>query len=266
MWPFKTSVRFTEMDFRTDFHSHVLPGVDDGFRSVDKSVEALKRLKDIGLEHQFLTPHIYPELYPDNTPMQIRNVFDSCRAELESTGVACRIAGEHMVYESIEDEFPASDCLSMGQDFLLIEMSYAFESHNIRSFVFDLNTNGFHPVLAHPERYNYYSRSLVELKSIADIDTRFQLNILSLGGFYGNMAKEKAEAILEHGLYTFVGTDLHSLAQIDQLKSLRLQRKHVAAVEKLIENNELLWSGEWSAGNANALPDSGKTKDIKWLA
>ena len=245
MWPFKTSVKFVEMDFRTDIHSHILPGVDDGFRSLDKSVEALSRLREMGMEHQFLTPHIYPELYPENTPEHIRSVFGACSDRLESSGVQCRAAGEHMVCEDMAEKFDPARALDLGQKHLLIEMSYAFESRNLKEFIFDLNSNGIRPVLAHPERYNYYSRSLVELKTISDLDTFLQLNILSLGGFYGNTAREKAELILEHGLYTFVGTDLHSLAQIEQLKSLKLKKKHVAAVETLLRNNDLLWSGEW---------------------
>lgn len=245
MWPFRTSVKFTDMDFRTDVHSHILPGVDDGFGSEKNSVKALQLLHEIGLEHSILTPHIYPELYPENTKDKILGRFDEVSSALSATGVSCRVAGEHMVYAGIDSSFQrgnTADSLQLGEGSLLIEMSYAYESQNIKDFVFHLNALGFQPVLAHPERYSYYSRSLVEIRTIVDIDTRLQLNILSLGGFYGNTAKEKAEAILERGLYTYVGTDLHSLAQIDQLKSMRIQRKHVAALEKLLENNEELWN------------------------
>ena len=122
-------------------------------------------------------------------------------------------------------------------------MSYAFESQNIREFVFQLNAMGLHPVLAHPERYSYYSRTMIEVESIVDIDTRLQLNVLSLGGFYGNTAKVKAEMMLDAGLYTFLGTDLHSLSQIEQLRSLKFEKKIARALEPLLENNDRLWNG-----------------------
>ena len=247
MWPFKSYVKFTEMDFRTDVHCHLLPGVDDGFRSVESSLQALRLLKEMGLEHSFLTPHIYPELYPENTPDRIRSRHEEVSGQFSGTGIECCAAGEHMVYQGIEDKFQKGQTgglLTLPGDHILIEMSYAFESQNIREFVFHLNAVGLHPVLAHPERYSYYSRSLVEIESIVDIDTKLQLNLLSLGGFYGNSAKVKAEAILMAGLYTFAGTDLHSVSQIEQLKSLKFEKKTASALEPLLENNDRLWAGE----------------------
>lgn len=244
MWPFKSYSKFLEMDFRTDIHCHLLPGVDDGFKSEDKSVKALELLHATGLEHSFLTPHIFPELYPENTPENIRTAYSEISDKFSAAGVETYPAGEHMIYQGIEKLFgrdSVGTCLTLPGDRILVEMSYAYESQNIRDFVFHLNAVGLHPVLAHPERYSYYSRSLVEIRSIVDIDTSLQLNILSLGGFYGNTAKVKAEAILEAGLYTYLGTDLHSLAQIEQLQSLRIEKKHVAAIEKLLENNDMLW-------------------------
>ena len=244
MWFFNRSVKFTELDFRTDIHSHILPGVDDGFRTEDRSARALELLHGMGLERSVLTPHIYPELYPGNTPVSVRLRLEEVSGLFSSTGVDCRAAGEHMVYAGVEDSFcreNAGEVLCLSGNFVLIEMSYAFESQNIREFIFRLNSMGYHPVLAHPERYSYYSGSLEEVTSIADMDTRLQLNILSLGGFYGNTAREKAEAILERGLYSYLGTDLHSLAQIDQLKSLKIKRKHIHAVERLLAGNDSLW-------------------------
>ena len=103
MWPFKSYVKFTDMDFRTDVHCHILPGVDDGFRSEDNSVKALGLLRETGLEHSILTPHIYPELYPDNNPESIRNRYAEVSGRLSSSGVECKVSGEHMVYQGIED-------------------------------------------------------------------------------------------------------------------------------------------------------------------
>ena len=246
MWPFKSYVKFTDMDFRTDVHCHILPGADDGFRSEDNSVKALGLLRETGLEQSILTPHIYPELYPDNNPESIRNRYAEVSGRLSSSGVECKVSGEHMVYQGIEDHFrkgQTSGLLLLPGDNILIEMSYAFESQNIREFVFQLNAMGLHPVLAHPERYSYYSRTMIEVESIVDIDTRLQLNVLSLGGFYGNTAKVKAEMMLDAGLYTFLGTDLHSLSQIEQLRSLKFEKKIARALEPLLENNDRLWNG-----------------------
>lgn len=250
MWFFNKYVRFTDMEFRTDVHCHILPGVDDGFRSEENSVKALQLLHGLGLEHSILTPHIYPELYPDNTPEKIRERYAEVSGMLGKTGVECHVAGEHMVYQGVEKNFPAGNIpsfLTLPGGHILVEMSYAYESQNIRDFVFYLNATGMHPVLAHPERYSYYSSDLREVRSIVDMDTKLQLNILSLGGFYGNTAKVKAELMLQAGLYSYAGTDLHSLSQIEQLKSLRIEKKFVPALEQLLDNNDSLWQSGTAA-------------------
>lgn len=245
MWPFSSTVRFADLDFRTDVHSHILPGVDDGFGTCEDSSEALGLLYRAGLRRVILTPHIYPELYPGNTPETVREVFSGVSEVFRSSGMDCRIAGEHMVYEGVEESFSkekTGSVLRLSRSSVLIEMSYAFEAANIRSFIFMLNSYGLVPVLAHPERYAYYSRDLKSIRSLIDMDVRLQLNILSLGGFYGDMARTKAELMLGSGLYTYAGTDLHSISQIRQLESLRIRKRLVPAMEKLLENNEMLWS------------------------
>ena len=239
MWPFRTRTAFTELGFSTDIHSHILPGVDDGFRTEDQSLAALRELNAMGVRRMILTPHIFPELYEANTPERIRGRFSGFSEKAAACGVECRIAGEHMVY-------PTLIAAAVGEHFgltVLIEMSYAYESQNIREFIFHLNAAGFHPVLAHPERYLFYPEGSEDLDVLADMDTEFQLNILSLGGFYGRQAMEKAVYLLEKGAYSYLGTDLHSLSQINQLKSLRIEKKHLPAVEKLIAGNEALWNG-----------------------
>ena len=105
MWPFRSYVKFADMDFRTDVHSHILPGVDDGFRTGQDSGKALGLLHDMGVEHCILTPHVYPELYPANNPSSIRNRFSEVSDMLVRTGVECRVAGEHMVYAGVDSGF-----------------------------------------------------------------------------------------------------------------------------------------------------------------
>ena len=93
MWFFNKSVSFTELGFRTDIHSHILPGVDDGFRAEDRSVKALELLHGMGLERSILTPHIYPDLYPENTPASMRKRLEEVAGLFSATGVECRVAG-----------------------------------------------------------------------------------------------------------------------------------------------------------------------------
>lgn len=234
---FSKNVKFKDLHFTADVHSHLLPGVDDGFKDEQHTREALGLLGDFGVRHFLLTPHIYPELYPRNSPEYIRERFSAIFGEM--SGMDFRIAGEHMIYAGVESIFTREDEALLtfpDKERILIEMSYAFPAKNIRDVIFQLNTLGLAPVLAHPERYSYYSLS--QISSLVDLDCELQVNALSLGGFYGKTAMAKAEAILEKGLYSYIGTDLHSVSQISQLEQLVISKKHVPAVERLIRNNE----------------------------
>lgn len=240
---FSKGPSLSDLPFETDMHSHVLPGVDDGFRTSEHSCKAVARLASIGVRNMILTPHIYPELYPENNHDFIKACFRKEEPVLQdaSNVINFRIAGEHMVYEGFEDTFSAPMLLLPGKH-ILIEMSYAYESANIDEAIFKLVCLDFHPVLAHPERYIFYPSDLKRIGNLIDKGCELQLNLLSLGGFYGRGAFVKAEAILEKGLYSYVGTDLHSLAQIDMLRSLKFKKKHAAELERIMLGTTALFN------------------------
>lgn len=238
---FSKGPSLADLPFETDMHSHVLPGVDDGFKDIGHSCRAVAGLAGLGVKNMILTPHIYPELYPENDFGFIMERFAGVRGRLaEASGINFKIAGEHMVYEGIEDTFTGNLLLLPGRH-ILIEMSYAYESSNIDETIFRLNCMDLHPVLAHPERYIFYSPDLRRIRELVDKGCELQLNILSLGGFYGKGAAVKSAAILEKGLYSYAGTDLHSLAQIDMLKSMRFKKRHVPELERIMRNTTVLF-------------------------
>lgn len=241
---FSKGPSLADLPFETDMHSHVLPGVDDGFKDIGHSCRAAAELAGLGVKNMILTPHIYPELYPENDCAFISGRFAGLQARLaEASGINFKIAGEHMVYEGIEDTF-SGDLLLLPGRHILIEMSYAYESSNIDEAIFRLNCMDFHPILAHPERYMFYSQDIARIRNLVDKGCGLQLNILSLGGFYGKGAAVKAAAILEKGLYSYIGTDLHSLAQTDMLKSMRFKKKHVSELERIMQNTTALFNLE----------------------
>lgn len=238
---FSKGPSLTDLPFETDMHSHVLPGVDDGFRDIDHSCRAAAGLAELGVRNMILTPHIYPELYPENDVEFIRRRFSEYHDRLLSaSGVNFKIAGEHMVYEGFGETLDGELLVLPGRH-ILIEMSYAYESAGIDDVIFRLNCLDYHPVLAHPERYIFYSSDLKRIRRIVDMGCELQLNLLSLGGFYGKSAAHKAAAILEAGLYSYVGTDLHSLAQIDMLRGMRFRKSHAQELERIMTGTTALF-------------------------
>ena len=228
-----------DLGYTTDIHSHILPGVDDGIKDVQTASEVLSMMYSMGVKRFVFTPHIYPELYPANSSGPLKAKFESVSSVASGIGADCFLAGEHMIYQGID--FTDAEVLPLPGNLVLIEMSYAFSSPNLRYAIFQLRSLGYIPVLAHPERYAYFSRSLSEVKALSQLDCRFQLNLLSLGGFYGKAAQEKAQKILSEGYYSYAGSDLHALSQVSQLKSLQIEKKYALQLKRIFEENTRLY-------------------------
>lgn len=190
-----------------DIHSHLLPGIDDGATDIAQSITYIKKLHDLGFEKLICTPHIFKDFYP-NTADTILPALESVKEHLATAGdhVELGAAAEYM----IDDGFEMSDdllCLPGG--YVLIEMSYLSETPDIEQVIFDLQVRGYKVVLAHPERYNFYHSNTSRYQRLKEMGCLFQLNILSVVGYYGKSVKETAAYLLKQRLYDLAATDLH---------------------------------------------------------
>jgi protein-tyrosine phosphatase len=198
-----------------DIHSHLLPGIDDGSPDVEQSVSLIRSLNELGFSKFICTPHIFKELYP-NTPETISGALAATKKKLElaSINVDISAAAEHMV----DDMFEVKDGLSvMPGNHILIEMSYLNETPNIEKVIFDLQIKDYKVILAHPERYNFYHQDHEKLHRYKEMGVLFQLNLLSMIGYYGREVKRVADYLLEKQFYDFAGTDLHHMKHLDAL-------------------------------------------------
>jgi protein-tyrosine phosphatase len=190
-----------------DIHSHILPGIDDGSPDIGTSIRFVKSLQELGFQQLIATPHIYKELYP-NTPEIISNAKRDLQREIENSSLSVKLhaGAEYMIDQDFNIDGPLCP---LDQKHLLIEMSYLNESPGISQTIFDLEIKGYKPILAHPERYIFYFKDKSRLKRFKEKNCLFQLNILSVLGYYGKEVKQLAEALLKEKMYDFVGTDLH---------------------------------------------------------
>jgi protein-tyrosine phosphatase len=199
-----------------DVHSHLLPGIDDGSPDVEQSVKFIKGLNELGFSKFICTPHIFQELYP-NTPETINAALDITRQALQDSKVDVEIsaAAEYM----IDEMFTIGKGLQVLPDnHILIEMSYLNETPNIEKVIFDLQIEGYKVILAHPERYNFYHQDHSIFHRYKDMGVLFQLNILSVIGYYGKEVKRAAEYLMEKKCYDLAGTDLHHDKHLESLK------------------------------------------------
>lgn len=223
-----------------DVHCHLLPGVDDGFPTVEKSLHALKKLEQRGIKKMVFTPHFMKD-YPDNHREAIMAKFEAYKAEAaQVSGIELHLAAEYMLDACFLDHFKEGFLtLDKGGNHVLCETSYMMYEHGITEMIYEIMCAEYQPVIAHPERYEYANREIYFRWK--DKDYQYQLNLLSLAGTYGSNAVAKARYLLKEGMYDYVGSDMHGLSNFERfLPEIRLDKKCLEQLERLIENNKRL--------------------------
>ena len=229
----------------TDMHSHLLPGLDDGAKTVEQSVALLRELRALGYRKLVMTPHIMGDFYK-NTPEGIRAALatmQSAAAEAGLTDVELHCAAEYYLDEWFSQRLDRGDeLLTFGGDrrYLLFETSYINEPFNLAETVFRLQSMGYQPVLAHPERYTYFYGRFDDLKKVRENGVLLQLNLNSLAGYYSSSAKRVAEKLIDAGMIDMVGTDAHNVKHTNTLREKTLLAEYLRKLLALpLLNNTL---------------------------
>ena len=223
-----------------DIHSHLLPGVDDGFPDEMKALEGLAFLGRMGFGKVKMTPHFMKD-YPNNTRPNIEARYASFVAQAgDSLPVELSLGGEYMLDSSFPDRLEEGFLtLDERGTLVLCETSYMMADPMMKEMLYQAMLKGYQPVMAHPERYNYASMALY--KRWKEKDYLLQLNLLSLGGAYGPEANAKAHELLKKGMYDYVGTDLHRVDRVERMiDSIRLSSKERDRLLQLFDNNRQL--------------------------
>jgi tyrosine-protein phosphatase YwqE len=205
--------------WNTDMHSHLIPGIDDGAKTLEDSVNLILALKAMGYEKIITTPHIYCEYYPNSSEI-IKTGLTALTSHLKSQQIDIPIeaAAEYFMDEHFEQLLANKDLLTFGDNYVLVEMSFYFEPPKILDYIFEMRAKGYQPILAHPERYLFYSANFERYATFKEYGCYFQLNLLSLLGYYGKPVQQLANSLLKRGWIDFVGTDTHHDRHIEVLK------------------------------------------------
>ena len=194
-----------------DMHSHLLPGIDDGLKTVEQTVEYVRELHELGYKKLICTPHILAGVH-NNNPETILGALDLARKAVSDAGIPMIIeaAAEYMIDDSFENLLKSNEkLLTFGKNYILVEMSYLAMPFNIFEVLFELQVKGYQPILAHPERYSFYHNEFERYEEMRDRQILFQVNILSLSGYYGKEVKKIAEKLIEKEMIEFIGLDMH---------------------------------------------------------
>lgn len=213
----------------TDWHCHILPGVDDGFSKMEDSLRVLSLYEEAGISEVWCTPHIMEDI--PNTVPALRNRFAEL-TEAYKGSVELHLAAENMLDSLFEERLENGDLLPLGDGRLLVETSYYNPPIRFKDMLRRIKQLGYEPVLAHPERYRYMGES--DYRSLFGDGIRFQLNLPSLTGYYGSTARSKAEWMLENEMYTLMATDLHHYAGFENLMKEQLPDKTMERLRHLL--------------------------------
>lgn len=222
-----------------DIHNHILPGIDDGAKTIGDSLELIKGFSDFGVTNFICTPHIMHNYY-DNTPSTIKKAHGKLYNELQKNDglqVNLEYAAEHMIDDNFENILHGKQVMPLGKDYLLVEMSYLQPSFNFDVAVDQIAKHKYFPILAHPERYMYYHGKYGKYASLKSEGVLFQLNLLSLSPkSYGKAVHKTTEKLLNDSMIDFVGSDIHNIRQLTLLKEIKISKKTLDHLFPIIEN------------------------------
>jgi len=222
---------------KCDMHSHFVPGIDDGAKSPENSIELIRFFYNQGYKKIITTPHIMGDFYR-NTRETIFSGLEKVKHQLKSENIPVELdaAAEYYVDYEFEKKIGKESLLTFGKNYILIEISYVNQPDNLDRVLFELQTNGYQPILAHPERYPFWFDSIDKFEALANNGVLLQLNINSLTGYYSPQSRKMAEQLIDRQLVRFLGSDCHHTGHLEVIK----QALYAPYLKKLIDSGLLL--------------------------
>ena len=220
MWPFNSKLTLESAGvFKgfTDWHSHILPGVDDGIPDMESALQVLERYEQLGIREVWLTPHVMEDI--PNATADLQQRFGEL-SEAYKGNIKLHLAAEYMLDNCFEERQNSDDLLCIGppdSKMLLVETSYFNPPMDLYGIIARILEKGYQPLLAHPERYIYMDGS--DYERLQAYGVKFQCNITSLTGTYGKEALRKFSTLLGKGWIQAPGTDIHRLSSFNQAVS-----------------------------------------------
>jgi len=230
-----SSKQFDLSAIKTDMHSHLLPGIDDGSPDIDQSLLLIDGLRDLGFQNFITTPHIMWDMYK-NTNEIIRGKEKLLKESIGATPL--RAAAEYYLDGYIDELLQKkSPLLTVHESKVLVEFSFVSMPLNWKDSIFNLQLSGYQPILAHPERYGYLAHDKRVYDDLKSVGCLFQLNLLSLTGYYNKAVMDLAHFLLDKKYIDLLGTDLHHTRHLEALQNAG---KIMPAINKLLDSGALL--------------------------
>lgn len=210
MFNFFRKKQEAKLFYHTDVHCHLLPGVDHGAQTVEESLELIARQKAMGIDRIMFTSHVTENTF-ENTPETLKQGFDILKAAVEEKGIELDMhySAEYRLDEYWIKQRDEGRLVALPGNYILLENSYQQELLMLDDIMFDIQLKGYRPILAHPERYPYYAMRHDRYRTLHNAGVKFQVNLLSLAGYYGVGPQQTAEWLIDNDFCDFLGSDMH---------------------------------------------------------
>ena len=221
-----------------DIHCHILPGIDDGSRDVEESMEMIREAYKAGFTNIISTSHYIEESY--NVPKAKRQeLIDMLNSKIEQEGMNIKIynGAEAYITPNLVELIKAEELPTMnGTRYLLMELPMHNQILSLESIVSKVINQGITLIIAHPERYSYVQKNYKILNELADMGVLFQANYGSCIGQYGKEAEKTLKKLLKANRISFFGTDCHRAGSVyEKMPEILKKLEKMIGKEKLEE-------------------------------
>lgn len=229
----------TTMDKIIDIHNHILPGVDDGARTIEESIDIINYLGDVGIKDLVITSHYIDET-KYNINVKERNKLLRKLKKLIPTDINIYLGNEVFLTDRIIELLNDKSISTLNNSkYILVEFPLTNLLNNYGNIFCNLTEKNIVPIIAHPERYSFIQKDKNKIYEFLDYNILLQINIESLIGKYGKESKKIAKWLLKKNLVSFVATDSHRVGNVKELKKAYKKLKRIVGKDKY---NELTYT------------------------
>lgn len=221
-----------------DFHTHILPNIDDGSRSIEETFNLINEAKNVGFEAIVSTSHYIEEYYETNAPERevwINAIYENLQAK--NIDIKLYLGNEIYISENIIKLLEEGKASTINDtSYVLFEMPLNVEPMNLYDVIYEMMQYKLVPILAHPERYSFVQKEPELIYDLIEKGVLMQANYGSILGIYGEKPKMIVRKFLENNMIHFLGTDVHRQNTIyPKVPEALVEIKQIVGEEKLKE-------------------------------
>lgn len=236
-----------------DIHSHLIPGIDDGSKSMEMTLEMLRTAEKCGTKEIIATPHYLLE-YGEAKIGEVKEYVKNINEKLKEENIDIKIySGQEVYYtENIINDYVNENIGTLNDSrYMLIELDLRKFDENAFDYFYELQVKGITPIIAHAERYKFIRENPEMINRFVKEGYLIQMNIGSIEGKFGKEVQKTAQILLKHGIYNFIGSDAHNNSSrgMDVSNGLALideenLKKFYESSKSILNNEEIKFDGE----------------------